>query len=56
MSKKKKNHRPQVIDAMTIWNIQKPKYDGFIGGYGAHGKNKYFRKQKHKVDLRREYE
>ena len=51
---KKKNNRPQVIDAMTIWNIRKPKYNGFAGGYGAHGKTKYSRKQKYKTDWRYE--
>ena len=52
MSKKKNLVKPITIDPMTIWHIQKPQYNGYICGYGAHGKNKYSRKQKHKVDWR----
>lgn len=52
MSKKIK---PIQIDAMTVWQSQKPRYNGYACGYGAHGKNKYSRKQKHKIDFRRDY-
>lgn len=44
---KRKNNAPKgntfVIDAVTIWESQKPKYNGFGCGYGAHGKLKYDR-------------
>ena len=43
----KKNRIPKTsamtISAMTIWESQKPKYNGFTCGYGAHGKRKYDR-------------
>lgn len=53
---KRKNKIPKssamVIDSMTIWNMQKPKHDGWVCGHGIHGKNKYSRKEKHKTDWR----
>jgi hypothetical protein len=51
MSKKEKI-KPILIDSMTIWNMKKPRYNAWSCGHGAHGKNKYTRKQKHKVDWR----
>ena len=42
---------PLVIDAMTIWNMRKPQYDGHVIGTGAHGSKKYRRQSK--SDLRR---
>lgn len=50
MSKRKKKIGSITIDPMTIWNMQKPQYNGYICGYGIHGKTKYSRKQKHKID------
>lgn len=49
----KKNHIPKtnllVIDAVTVWESQKPRYNGFACGYGAHGKCGYNRnKEKRK--------
>ena len=32
-----------VIDSMTVWNAQKPRYNGFACGHGAHGKRGYDR-------------
>lgn len=32
-----------VIDAMTIWSTQKPKYNGYKCGHGPHGSRKYDR-------------
>lgn len=50
---KKKNHiRSITIDPKIIWNAQKPRYNGWMCGHGAHGKNKYSRKQKYKTDWR----
>ena len=49
MSKKIK---PITIDAITIWHAKKERYNAYQGGYGAHGKTKYSRKQKHKIDWR----
>ena len=45
-------NKPIVIDAMTIWRSQKPRYNAYQSGYGAHGKRKYTRKEKHKTDWR----
>lgn len=43
----KKNRAPKgnviVIDAVTIWESQKPRYNGFACGHGAHGKRGYNR-------------
>lgn len=45
----KKNKAPKgnviIIDAVTVWESQKPRYNGFACGYGAHGKRKYDRNQ-----------
>lgn len=38
----KKNNR-LVIDSMTVWNAQKPRFNGFACGHGAHGKRGYNR-------------
>lgn len=40
---KTKRKKIIVIDSMTIWEFQKPKYNGFACGYGIHGKRKYDR-------------
>jgi len=47
---KRKHHGSITIDPKIIWNARKPHYNGWMCGYGAHGKNKYSRKQKHKTD------
>jgi len=47
-----KKIKPIIIDAGMLWRAQKPKYNAYQGGYGAHGKNKYSRKEKHKIDWR----
>ena len=43
----KKNRIPKtnhlVIDAVTVWEAQKPRYNGFACGHGAHGKRGYNR-------------
>lgn len=49
----KKNKAPKgnviIIDAVTVWESQKPRYNGFACGHGAHGKRKYDRnKEKRK--------
>ena len=44
MSKKKNHIRSITIDPKLIWNAQKPHYNGWMCGHGAHGKNKYNRK------------
>ena len=44
MSKKKlPKTSTMTIDAMTIWESQKPRYNGFACGHGAHGKRGYNR-------------
>ena len=47
MAKKIKTPKTNMltIDAMTIWESQKPRYNGFACGHGAHGKHKYDRNQ-----------
>lgn len=47
-----KKIKPIIIDARVLWNAQKPHYNAYQTGHGAHGKDKYSRKQKHKVDWR----
>ena len=49
---KRKHHGSITIDPKIVWNAQKPHYNGWICGHGAHGKNKYSRKQKHKTNWR----
>ena len=54
MSKKKNNKIVcGTISAADIQNIQKPRFNGFAGGYGAHGDTKYNR-NKAKKAVRRE--
>lgn len=52
MSKKNKvlKHGPIIIDAAILWNAQKPQYNAWNYGHGAHGKTKYSRKEKYKTD------
>lgn len=38
-----KRKRVMVIDAMTIWNARKPKFNGYMCGHGVHGSRKYDR-------------
>lgn len=45
-----KKLKPIQIDAMTVWQSQKPRYNGYVGGYGVHGKTKYSRKEKYKTN------
>lgn len=40
---KRKKNKKVVVDAATIWNAQKPQYNGFMCGYGHHGKKGYDR-------------
>lgn len=45
MAKKKRTIKSNllVIDAHTVWQSQKPRYNGFACGHGAHGKRGYNR-------------
>lgn len=43
--------KPMTIDAMTIWEMRKPRYDGFACGHGPHSTTKYRRQSK--ADLKR---
>ncbi len=47
-----KKIKPIIIDANILWNAHKPHYNAYQTGHGAHGKIKYSRKQKHKIDWR----
>ena len=51
----KKNKAPKgnviIIDAVTVWESQKPRYNGFACGYGAHGKRKYDRNKEKRKPL-----
>lgn len=56
MSKKKKRHTAPnklVISKEKMWDLQKPRYNGFACGYGVHGKTKYDREES-KRDFRKE--
>lgn len=35
---KRQKNKKVVIDASIVWNAQKPQYNGFMCGYGYHGK------------------
>lgn len=48
----KKNVKQYKITSNQIFDAQKPQYNGFAGGYGAHGDKKYNRR-KAKQDFRR---
>ena len=50
---KKKTQKVMVISAMEIWEMRKPRYDGFACGHGAHGHKGYDRR-KVKEQFRRE--
>lgn len=50
---KKKNQKVLIISSMEIWEMRKPRYDGFACGHGAHGSKKYNRR-KVKEQFRRE--
>lgn len=56
---KKKKHAPKsniiVIDAMTVWQMQKPRYNGFACGYGFHGKRGYDRNAEKRKMMRSEW-
>lgn len=52
MARKAKEYK---ITSRQIFDTQKPKYNGFAGGYGAHGDSKYNR-NKEKREFRRELE
>jgi len=52
MSKRKRNRNPPatiIITAMQQFEMEKPRYNPYQTGHGAHGNGKaYNRKQKHK--------
>lgn len=49
----KKNQKIIIISAVEIWEMRKPKYDGYICGHGAHG-HKGYNRRKVKEQLRKE--
>jgi hypothetical protein len=50
----RKNNRI-VIDSMTVWKAQKPKYNGFACGYGAHENKRGYNRAKEKREFLREW-
>jgi len=50
---KHKNQKVLIISSMEIWEMRKPRYDGFMCGHGAHG-NKGYNRRKAKEQFRRE--
>ena len=46
-----KGIKPIVIDAKTIWEMRKPRYNGYLCGHGPHSTTKY--KRQSKADLKR---
>lgn len=56
---KRKNRVPKsgpiVIDKMTVWQAQKPRYNGFACGHGFHGKRGYNRAAEKRKALRGEW-
>ena len=58
MSKKKKRvpkSGVMVIDAMTVWQAQKPRYNGFACGHGYHDKRGYDRNAEKRKMMRCEW-
>ena len=41
----KKSQKVLIISAMEIWEMRKPRYDGYTCGHGAHGSKKYNRRK-----------
>ena len=54
MSKKKKTQKVGVITSQQIFDAQKPQWNGWACGHGAHGDRKYNRRKVQR-DFRREY-
>lgn len=53
MSKrKKKTQKVGVITSQQLFDMQKPQFNGFACGHGAHGSKKYNRKAEKKKFLR----
>lgn len=48
---KTKKKKILIIDSMTIWDMQKPHYNGYACGYGPHGKKKYDRNKEKRKPL-----
>lgn len=42
------------ISAMEIWQMRKPKFDGFACGHGAHANRKRYNRRAAKEQLRKE--
>ena len=52
---KHKTKKVIVISAMEIWEMRKPKYDGYVCGHGAHGSKKYNRRKVEREFRREEW-
>lgn len=50
MSVSNKKNKRYIITAQQQFDASKPRYNAHQTGTGAHGKNKYSRKRKHKGD------
>lgn len=50
---KKKAQKVITISAMEIWEMRKPRYDGYMCGHGAHG-NKGYNRRKEKAKFLKE--
>lgn len=55
MKRKKKETNKIVIPKEKIYEVKKPRFNAYQGGYGAQGDTRYNRKQKHRKDLRYDY-
>lgn len=53
MGRKRNQPKRMVITSQQLFDMQKPKHDGFLCGHGVHGASKYDR-NKAKRDMRRE--
>ena len=40
---KRQKNKKVIVDATVVWKALKPQYNGFICGYGYHGKRGYNR-------------
>jgi hypothetical protein len=50
LDKEEKMSKKYTITSEQLFDMKKPRYNGWGCGYGVHGKTKYSRKQKHKKD------
>lgn len=56
MSKKKKTQKVGVITSEQLFDMQKPKFNAFVCGHGAHGSKGYDRRKVKRQFVREEWQ